>query len=134
MPIDKSKLIHMVLACIGRFIFVFHYMKYHLLLCVIITWVQFPVNAYFFTDIIPHRSFMSVAVNVTTSWTALLITVTSGCVERKERTRCISILIIRIYQINFSLYIKNIKMYITALKRFLSFQICCLFIGDIKSI
>ena len=50
-----------------------------------------------------------------------------NCVERKERTRCLNILIMKIYHINFSNIAKKIKMlikvYITALKDFVSFQI-----------
>ena len=62
-------------------------------------------------------------------WNSLLnslVTVTSGCMERKERTRCINILTMKIYHINCSNNIKNIKMlikaYITALKRFCIFS------------
>ena len=50
-----------------------------------------------------------------------------NCVERKERTRCLKILIMKIYYISFSNIAKNIKMlikvYITALKRFRIFSI-----------
>ena len=38
---------------------------------------------------------------------------TAGCVERKERTRCINILIMKRYHINFIINIKNIKMLIS---------------------